>query len=155
MTAAMPMRMPSTVSADRIRRVRIASHAVRRVSGQVTTSPSSVDVVDELARRGCGSSRWAWPATSGSWVISTTVRPCACSSRKQAEHVGRRGGVEVAGGLVGEDQLRVGDQGPRHRDALLLAAGQLAGAVVDPVGEAHPGQGVDRAPRRSARGTPA
>ena len=54
------------------------------------------------------------------------------------------GRVEVAGGLVGQDQVRVGDQGPGHRHPLLLATGELAGTVVDPVGQAHPVQG-DRA----------
>ena len=49
--------------------------------------------------------------------------------------------VEVAGGLVGEDDVGVVDQRPGDRHALLLAAGELVGAVVEPVGEAdHPGQ---------------
>src|SRR5450631_3102612 len=38
-TAAIPMRIPRTVSAERIRWVRIASRAVRSVSNQVMTSP--------------------------------------------------------------------------------------------------------------------
>src|SRR5450759_2982102 len=38
-TAAIPMRIPSTVSAERIRWVRIASRAVHSVSNQVMTSP--------------------------------------------------------------------------------------------------------------------
>jgi hypothetical protein len=33
--------------------------------------------------------------------------------------------MEISGGLVGEEQLRVGDQGPRHADELLLAARKL------------------------------
>ncbi len=45
-------------------------------------------------------------------------------------------GVEVAGRLVGEDHPRFGDERPGDGDALLLATGQLAGAVVGPVGEA-------------------
>ena len=35
-------------------------------------------------------------------------------------------GVQVAGGLVGDNQRRVGDNRPRDADALLLAAGKLA-----------------------------
>jgi hypothetical protein len=35
----------------------------------------------------------------------------------------------VAGGLVGEHDGRLGDQRPRHRYPLLLAAGKLGGAV--------------------------
>src|SRR5215472_3944069 len=45
--------------------------------------------------------------------------------------------VEVAGGLVGEDDLRPAGQGPRDRDPLLLPAGQLRGAVPQPRAEAH------------------
>ena len=55
---------------------------------------------------------------------------------EQAEHVGGRRRVEVAGRLVGEDHRRLGDERPGDGDALLLAAGQLAGLVVGPVGEA-------------------
>ena len=43
--------------------------------------------------------------------------------RKHGQDVLRGGGVEVAGGLVGEDQGRVGDDGAGDGDALLLPAG--------------------------------
>ena len=39
-------------------------------------------------------------------------------------------GVEVAGGFVGEDEGRAGDEGASDGDALLLAAGELVGHVV-------------------------
>jgi len=39
-------------------------------------------------------------------------------------------GVEVAGGLVGQEELGVGDDGPRDADQLLLPAGELAGEQV-------------------------
>src|ERR1700677_4645516 len=51
-----------------------------------------------------------------------------------AEHVeGGIGvvGVEVAGGLVGEDYGGSGNQCSRDGDALLLSAGKLVGAVVE------------------------
>ena len=54
---------------------------------------------------------------------------------EQAEHVGGRARVEVAGGLVGEDHRRFGHERAGDRDALLLAARQLTGPVVGPVGE--------------------
>ena len=57
---------------------------------------------------------------------------------EQAHHVAGRHRVEVAGRLVGQDQVGVGHQGPGHGHPLLLAAGQLAGPVVDPVGQADP-----------------
>ena len=45
-------------------------------------------------------------------------------------------GVEVAGGFVGKQDLRVGGKGARDGDALLLAAGQLARRVGGARGEA-------------------
>ncbi len=45
--------------------------------------------------------------------------------------------VEVAGGLVGDQHLGVGHDGPRDRHPLLLAAGELPRVVGSAVGEAH------------------
>ena len=45
-------------------------------------------------------------------------------------------GIEVAGGFVGEDEERVVDEGAGDGDALLLAAGELLGAVVEAMAEA-------------------
>src|SRR5579859_2428118 len=44
-------------------------------------------------------------------------------------------GVQVARGLVSEDDVRPGDQGPRTGHPLLLAARQLAWAMAQPVAE--------------------
>jgi hypothetical protein len=54
---------------------------------------------------------------------------------QQLQHLlgGRR--VEVPGGLVGEQDRRARDQAAGERDALLLAARELRGAVTDSVGE--------------------
>src|SRR5512139_1487269 len=54
----------------------------------------------------------------------------------EVEDLRRRGAVEVARGLVGHDQRRVGHDRPRDGDALLLPARELPGAVIQPVGEA-------------------
>ena len=51
-------------------------------------------------------------------------------------------GVEVAGGLVGQQQRRVVDEGAGDRHALLLAARQLVGVVVELGGEADEAQDV-------------
>ena len=51
-------------------------------------------------------------------------------------------GVEVAGRLVGQQQRRVVDERARDRDALLLAAGELVGEVVQLRGEAGEAQDV-------------
>ena len=41
----------------------------------------------------------------------------------------RRGGVEIAGGLVGQDKRRLADERPGNSDTLHLTAGQLVGFV--------------------------
>ncbi len=50
------------------------------------------------------------------------------------------GAVEIAGRLVGQQQRRAGDEGARDRDALLLAARQLAGIVPQAMPEPDPSQ---------------
>ena len=52
---------------------------------------------------------------------------------EEAEHLGARGGVEVAGGLVGEHDVRLAHQRTGAGHPLLLAAGQLARPVPQPV----------------------
>ena len=47
--------------------------------------------------------------------------------------------VEVAGGLVGEDEAGAGGERPADRHALLLAAGELLGVAGEEVGEAEAG----------------
>ena len=44
---------------------------------------------------------------------------------QQRQDLDRALRVEIAGRLVGDDEVRVGDDGARDRDALLLAAGEL------------------------------
>ena len=45
--------------------------------------------------------------------------------------------IEIAGGLVGQNQLRLIDQRARDGHALLLAAGKLRGNMVQAVAQAH------------------
>ena len=69
----------------------------------------------------------------------------------EREQLGRRLGVELAGGLVGEDDVGAGGQRPRRGDPLLLAAGELGRPMAQPVAEV---ERVDRpgpATRRPAR----
>ena len=80
MTAAMPIRMPSIVRAERIRRVWIASKAVRPVSTQFIGPAPSPRPVPRSSPSRIRMTRRAWSATSGSCVIRTMVRPDACSS---------------------------------------------------------------------------
>jgi hypothetical protein len=71
----------------------------------------------------------------------------------EAEQLGARGRVEVAGGLVGEHDRRLGGQRPGRGHPLLLAAGQLgrlvAEALAQPDSVDHP---VDPGPVRLAAG---
>ena len=53
-------------------------------------------------------------------------------------------GVEVAGRLVGQQDGRPVHQRAGDGDALALAAGQLVGPVMDPVGQADVAQGLQR-----------
>ena len=46
---------------------------------------------------------------------------------QELEDLGAGRRVEVAGGLVGEHDVRLGDERSGDRDALLLAAGELGG----------------------------
>ncbi len=55
-----------------------------------------------------------------------------------------RAGVQVAGGLVRQQNGRAHHQGPRDRHPLLLAAGQLGGPVVHAILQPHPRQRLRR-----------
>ena len=64
----------------------------------------------------------------------------AVEVEEEVEDVRAVGGVEVAGGLVGEDDGRAQDEGAGEGDALLFAAGELDRVVVHAVGEADAGE---------------
>ena len=49
---------------------------------------------------------------------------------QQIEDASCGGFVQVAGGLVGQQQAGIADQRSGQRDALLLAAGEFAGPVL-------------------------
>ena len=59
----------------------------------------------------------------------------------QPEHLLGRHPVQVPRRLVGHEDGGVGDNCPRDGDALLLAPGELGGAMVHPVGEVDDVQG--------------
>ena len=157
--------MPSIVSAERSRWVpdrlaRGARTSSRQLIGQ--TRPGSV--VGRPRRPARPSRIWIDALGTARHVVlvgdehDRAAR--AVQVDEQGEDVGGRGRVEVAGRLVGEDQRGLGHQGAGDRDALLLAARQLAGPVVGAVGEADAVEGGDgtrsravgrgRRPRRPA-----
>ena len=64
--------------------------------------------------------------------------PVAGDLRQQVHDLHRGGGVQRPGGLVGQDDLGVVDQGAGDGHALHLPAGQLGGALADVIGQPHP-----------------
>ena len=68
---------------------------------------------------------------------------------QQREHLASGVGVQRSGRLVGEHDLGPGDERPGDRDPLLLAAGQLRGAVAQALVQPDPGGDLThrRAPR--------
>ena len=67
------------------------------------------------------------PGRYGGIVSDEHDRSPACAELLQhAEHLAGRLGIEVAGRLVSEDEIRLVDERAGDGDALLLAAGQFA-----------------------------
>ena len=56
---------------------------------------------------------------------------------QQVQHGFRVLAVQIAGRLVGQQNRRMIDDGPRDRDPLLLAAGERRGLVMQPVRDAQ------------------
>ena len=69
----------------------------------------------------------------------------ACDLGEQVHDLHAGLGVEGAGGLVGEQDFRVVDEGAGDGDALHLAARELAGLFVDVIGQSDGGEGLFRA----------
>ena len=149
-TAAIPIRMPSMVSPERSRWLRMASQPVRSVSQPVhrraDTGPIGLDPAPSRTRTIAPR-----PARRLGLVGDQHDRAALrVQLVEQRQRVLGGDRVEVAGRLVGQDQRRVGDQRPGDRDPLLLTAGQLTGPVLDPVGQPDPVEGLD-APAACAR----
>ena len=100
------------------------------------------------------STMWPWSSVSArrptrrissrSWVATTTVVPAGVDLAEEVHDLERQVGIEVAGGLVGQDDGRIVDERPRDRDALLLAARQLHRKRVHAVLQADPLEHLER-----------
>ena len=74
--------------------------------------------------------RWAWRTALRRCAMTITVRPLQIA-RHVALHDRLALVVERAGGLVEDQDARVGEQRPRDRDALALAAGEARALLAD------------------------
>ena len=144
-TEATPMMMPSMVRKLRRRCAWMAPSAERMHSWMAYQSfcevPGSFDAAAVAAA-------FRWPQT----LRSSAMRPSCSRTRRlaagrdgrivrddhdglafgvqlpeQVHDLARGAAVEVAGGLVGQQQLRLAHQRARHGDALPLAAGHFVG----------------------------
>ena len=117
--------------------VRVAVRSVIRA--RIAGAVGLVELVDDAA---VGEERGSVRVGRGGGVVGHHDDRLAEVAGGVLEELQQRragAGVEVAGGLVGEDDLRPGRQGPRHGDPLLLAAGQLRRPVAQPVGQSEGG----------------
>ena len=129
---AMPLAATPKQLAERL--IRIPGTATAPAVSSLTIPPSRIDTT-----------RLAVAATPWSWVTSTTARSGDSSPAKISMTVRRVLRVERTGRLVGEHHDRLGDDGPRDRDALLLAARHLHRPVV---GAARQADLLERVPSR-------
>ena len=106
-----------------------------RPAWSITASsvPASVTDAIEPSRR---VTTWSTrSSTRGSWVATRTVMPSFARPLDGVEDPVGADRVELGGRLVGDDDRRRTDGPAGERQALLLAAGQLLGQMLGPVGE--------------------
>ena len=92
--------------------------------------------------------------SSRSCVATIDRRAARVDLTEQIHDLERQIGIEIAGRLVREHELRIVDERARDRDPLLLAARQLLGQRIHPVLQADPLQHLKRLAllrRRAAR----
>src|SRR5215216_4720720 len=152
-TLATPMTTPSMVSPERSLLARSASQATRMASEALTGAPpwGSPDPSGSPGHLRLGDHAAvaqgdpaAEPGRDPGVVGDHDHRDPAVGveAGQQLQHLVARARVEVAGGLVGQQHGRLGDQGPGNGHALLLAARELGGPVLEPVPEPDRLQGL-------------
>src|SRR3990170_2453691 len=159
-TDATPMITPSMVSAERTLLRRIARSATRRVSWMSIAPPSGLGFDgrqrQQLRRRVASAldrlvahdapvaDRDDAGGVAGDVVLVGDQQhgdaAVAVETLQDLHDLDAGAAVEIAGGLVGQDQLGVVDQRARDRHPLLLPAGELVGRVVGTLADAHRAQ---------------
>ena len=122
----------------------VAQRQLEHARHQAQARSRLLDPVEHRVRAGAGASRRRCarrPGTArggrrrrppGSWVTMTIVwRRSSTAGPHEREDLGAAAAVEVAGGLVREDDRRPADERPGHGHPLLLAAGQLGRPVAE------------------------
>src|SRR5687768_16066874 len=139
-TAATPMVMPSMVNPARSLFPRNDSKASARISLIGIAPPVGKDAAVQHLDGAIGAGRDLRIVRNDD---DGDALPVQLLKQPQDLVAGAR--VEVAGGLVGQEQLRAIYQRARDRHALALAPGKLVRRVVHAVLEAHPSQRLQRA----------
>src|SRR5438132_13562163 len=142
MTAATPMIMPSAVSAVRIAFLRRAFKATTSVIQMDMMNLRDAPVFDgAVVQRDAVTERDDARAVLGDvgLVRHEHDRDAALHVEplKDAHHLDAGLAIEVARRLVGEQQRRPIYERARNRDALLLAAGELIGMVIEPFAQTN------------------
>src|ERR1700722_13924211 len=79
------------------------------------------------------------------WIVGYQHQRCSADAitlQQEIEDMAAVGGIEVAGGFVGEDDRRLQYKGAGQGDALLLSSGKLNGIVMHAVGQAYAAQQI-------------
>ena len=141
-TELTPMRIPSTVRKERSLLARSDCRAMRDGLGEGHRLSSSRWCRSRSGRRGCGGSGGRGRRCRRSWVTSTMVLPSLVQPLEEPHDLLAGLGVEVAGGLVGQQDRGLHDQGAGDGHALALAAGELVGPVGHAGAQVHHLQGA-------------
>ena len=123
------------------RRRRKASRAsgLAAVRGGLRSAPVGSTIVP-ASRAGSAARPGVALIRPTSCVATTTVVPRRLSALNRWSRRLAIVGIDVAGGLIGDEQVGPIDDRPRDRDALLLSAGQRRRPRAGPVGKPDPGQ---------------
>jgi len=135
-------RLAHAVAEERdARDARHRDHQGRGEHAQLAGAPVAPSMRSACLMRRCAGGEphhaAAAPGELSSCVTMTSVVPYSRFMSKSRRSRRRRVGIEAAGRLVGEEELRPHHESARQRDALLLAAREVFRIVIEPLTESH------------------